>query len=1258
MMPDILIDALGGTFAYEEGLGDYRGAQRAVAELPAGEFETRLGGAVIDLLRGEVTRAEAGLAEASQAAGDQPERLLRVASWQLLAQAERFNTFPDGAGAGAVEISARWHPTEAMRELDARWHALRARATESEALTEAWLVYEVLWRLKPVRSLLQSWRYGPPTPNAEGILRGAADDLRQVLSRRRTNPRATRVSAMFSILALADLCRRAGEADEAGRVLSLATLEAEDGGYARTMATMLEADGEAAPSGTPMAWNLALQDSSTEGGALAAPVEAAEFQVPSEEVLAGAARVYEEAEREFHEAGVPRAAAMAALRRGYVEAVRGGFAAAEGHAARAEALFERAGDGRGLALAWGHRAMACLGSGKREEAIGLAVRVGTWGRASGSFGYALGVGILLNRWARHWLVRRADFERALAGIGIAQACYRALGAEINAAQSVVDQGLVHQAVGDSAVALTFFEEGLDAYERLGESFPLVADNLVQRQVMLGVKTFNLAQNRLDSDAMERTGRRLEGRMRTVPGPADGIRHRRGAGPGVGADVGRGTRAGRGAGGAPVAGIAGPHGGGPGARPGSALPARAGPGTTGIPKPGGGTWPRPSVPSPPSIPRAGLFSRRPSWASRSGGRKRRRLSASIWVGAKRTRDRSTTSSLCSARWEAGKARPNWPCTGDARRSRASWPSYAPAPTGEAKSYWDQLVALDGPEWWRTDERPWLVLGDAGEMCDALGDASGALGHFEAALREFEARRTRLSRDELRTALAADKGTQWLYFLATRAAGRAGDPVRAFHIAERGKARSLLDLMAEGGGGFRFGRGTKKIGCAIGAGSTPAARFAAACSPRPAPPPSPTRPGSRISPVSCWRTSARCARPSHGWRRRVPTCRAGSGPWARWPTWRPVAAALRPGEVLLEWAFLGEDLLGWAVTRNGLARFFSERVPVREFNLELRRYREACGRPDGDPAGSGEAIAARLLAPFAEPLARADRVLVVPHGAAHGIPFAALPFAGEPLGARRTVVHLPSASVLPFLGNGALPPGRVSALVVGNPSGELEHAEREACRVAALLGTPPLIGLAATKEAVRDGLRGKDVLHFATHARLDERAPLASGLELAFGEELSLHEWMGLRVDAALVVLSACETGRGEATGGDDVLGLARGILAAGARATVVSLWAVDDTATALVMSRFYQELRAGRGAGAALQAAQAWLRTADAREIARAPPNWKMLRWSPSRDRVRVRTRNGTRGTGRAGSQRYRGTTGIRITGPRSSPSAGESENSK
>jgi CHAT domain-containing protein len=110
-------------------------------------------------------------------------------------------------------------------------------------------------------------------------------------------------------------------------------------------------------------------------------------------------------------------------------------------------------------------------------------------------------------------------------------------------------------------------------------------------------------------------------------------------------------------------------------------------------------------------------------------------------------------------------------------------------------------------------------------------------------------------------------------------------------------------------------------------------------------------------------------------------------------------------------------------------------------------------------------------------------------------------------------------------------------------------------------------------------------------------LGSAVMLANGEQLTVAELLSLRLDADLVVLSACETGTGRVVGGDELLGLGRGLIAAGARAAVVTLWPVDDVSAAVLMTRF-QTLRAkGKPTADALRSAVRWLRGLSPTEVA-------------------------------------------------------------
>jgi CHAT domain-containing protein len=154
--------------------------------------------------------------------------------------------------------------------------------------------------------------------------------------------------------------------------------------------------------------------------------------------------------------------------------------------------------------------------------------------------------------------------------------------------------------------------------------------------------------------------------------------------------------------------------------------------------------------------------------------------------------------------------------------------------------------------------------------------------------------------------------------------------------------------------------------------------------------------------------------------------------------------------------------------------------------------------------------------------------------------------------------------------------------------LEWAEAEAESIATIYATTPLTGEQATIEEVRPKLRTHRQLHFATHGVLYDEAPLLSGIALAHGSVLTVQELMGLTVDADLVTVSACRSGLGKRTAGEEIVGLTRGLLAAGARAVIVTLWSVPDLPTAVLMVRFHHLVQEGVDMATALRNAEIWL----------------------------------------------------------------------
>jgi len=306
----------------------------------------------------------------------------------------------------------------------------------------------------------------------------------------------------------------------------------------------------------------------------------------------------------------------------------------------------------------------------------------------------------------------------------------------------------------------------------------------------------------------------------------------------------------------------------------------------------------------------------------------------------------------------------------------------------------------------------------------------------------------------------------------------------------------------------------------------------------------------------------------------------------------------GTPLLQFFYNDEDLLAWVIDHRGLAQSFGMTIDRRSLDWQIRSLHRACRTGNSIEPFASE-LAEMFLVPCAQTIRSCTRLLIVPYGAAYLLPFHALPFEGESLAPRRAVSYLPSASVLQFLRGQSEKTGTGRMLAIGNPTGDLHYAAREAAFVASLFDENALLGEQATEDAVRERIHDCAFVHFATHGKLSNDVPLASSIALANGEELTVYELMGLQLNAELVVLSACDTGRGQITGGDDVLGFTRALLATGAKAAVVSLWPVDDVSTSLFMGAFYRYLREDNAPSAALQRAQQYLRSLTDEESERA-----------------------------------------------------------
>lgn len=312
-----------------------------------------------------------------------------------------------------------------------------------------------------------------------------------------------------------------------------------------------------------------------------------------------------------------------------------------------------------------------------------------------------------------------------------------------------------------------------------------------------------------------------------------------------------------------------------------------------------------------------------------------------------------------------------------------------------------------------------------------------------------------------------------------------------------------------------------------------------------------------------------------------------------------ASLGAGTAILEY-YLGERAsVAFVISASGV-----EAVPLAtnaeqvrrlvhhwSVNLDATAHTLSAGQPldrlaDGARRILG-ALHRALIAPVASMLVEHREIVVVPYGPAHVVPFCALFDGRAHLAESIEVSVVPSLEVLRVCRERATcRSGQpLTALVVGHSDGgRLRSVISEARTVASLVGGECLLEDRATRDAAVAAAPRHRIVHLAAHgeARLDN--PTFAHVMLADGQ-LSVLDVFNLELDGAMVTLSACETGQSVVTGGDELVGLSRGFLYAGASTLVQSLWRVEDSATAQFMERFYAELRGGSTKGAALRAAQ-------------------------------------------------------------------------
>jgi CHAT domain-containing protein len=469
--------------------------------------------------------------------------------------------------------------------------------------------------------------------------------------------------------------------------------------------------------------------------------------------------------------------------------------------------------------------------------------------------------------------------------------------------------------------------------------------------------------------------------------------------------------------------------------------------------------------------------------------------------------------------------------------------------------------------RTGGLPYLYQGQARALA-GVGRTDEALASSREAVRYVEELRADLGDSGLRSGFFEDK--QGIYQFAVQLALQAQHPEEAFSLAERSRSRTFLDLL---GSQTTLSKGRTRA--LVDEEVRLRARLAEARAE--------AQDGGGSAESD--RAQARIAALDQDYRAFLERVRKESLEQASLMAVEPVnlpeiQGLLPEGTTLLEYLVSDRGVVIWIVDRQ---RFTVVQVPGDRQSLvaQVREFRAAITRlaPLADVQTQAEALYRRLLAPARAEI-RGDRIAIVPHGVLHYLPFPAL---RSPDG--RWVVEdfamstLPSASVLRYLADKGVG-ASARALVMGNPDLGAELALPWAEREARMVGqrerdATVLVRGDATEAQAKRLLASAGLIHFATHGALSEADPLSSAVLLVPGGgedgRLEVREVFGLDLHARLVVLSACETGLGKLSSGDELVGLQRAFLYAGTPAVVTTLWRVDDRASYELVRAFYQHL---------------------------------------------------------------------------------------
>lgn len=489
--------------------------------------------------------------------------------------------------------------------------------------------------------------------------------------------------------------------------------------------------------------------------------------------------------------------------------------------------------------------------------------------------------------------------------------------------------------------------------------------------------------------------------------------------------------------------------------------------------------------------------------------------------------------------------------------------------DAKTTYDQLLEEDHIS--KHGNIYWTVLSDRGKIAENEKDIKKAVDYYKKSIDVIEAQRSTINTEASRIGFVGDK--QKTYHRMISALYSDKQHGNAFEYVERSKSRALVDVLASKKD-FAADKTVALKELEEAEMQEKALSIIASPEDKTTDKDKPVQ-TAQLTPQSTQRT-VRSVTIKEKIKTEMPELSSLVTVSVPLPT--EIQSYIQSDETLIEYYYHGEDLYAFVLTKNELK---AVKLEGKELVSVVEDFRKSLQDPKSNQyLELSQKLYQRLIKPV-EHLISTQRLIIVPHGVLHYLPFNALNSGGNYLIDKYSISYLPSASVMKFLKQRKTQKTE-SALIFGNPDlddpkYDLKFAGDEAVAISKEFSKAKVfLRKDATKTNFKKTANQFNYIHFATHGMFESDSPLKSGLFLSKGDKndglLTVDELYSLQLNADLVTLSACETGLGKVKHGDDVVGLTRGFLYAGANSIVASLWKVDDLATSQLMTGFYANLK--------------------------------------------------------------------------------------